>query len=232
MSPGPVVVVGGGPAGMAAARAAAGAGAGVVLADSGPLLGGQYHRQNTLHPGARLALPEGVEHVPEAEVWALEHLPDDDGGGHRVHLRCGPADGPGRHGRTVDTPALVLATGAYDRVLPFPGWDLPGVCTAGAGQALAKGQGVPVGRRVVVAGTGPFLLPVAASLAQVGARVAGVWEANAVPGGWLADLAGCGRAAGRRVNWPGMPPCWLAGASPAGSAARSSQRTAGTGWRR
>jgi NADPH-dependent 2,4-dienoyl-CoA reductase/sulfur reductase-like enzyme len=78
----------------------------------------------------------------------------------------------------ISADRLVLATGAHDRVLPFPGWTLPGVSTAGAAQALLKGNGVLVGRRIVVAGTGPFLLPVAAGLAEGGARVVGVFEAN------------------------------------------------------
>jgi D-hydroxyproline dehydrogenase subunit alpha len=62
--------------------------------------------------------------------------------------------------------------------LPFPGWDQPGVMTAGGVQALLKGQLVVAGQRVVVAGTGPFLLPVAVGLARHGARVAAVIEAN------------------------------------------------------
>jgi D-hydroxyproline dehydrogenase subunit alpha len=63
-------------------------------------------------------------------------------------------------------------------VLPFPGWTLPGVYTAGAAQALAKGERVVVGDRVVVAGTGPFLLPVTASLLEAGSWVLAVLEAN------------------------------------------------------
>ncbi|XLD97644.1 NAD(P)/FAD-dependent oxidoreductase [Streptomyces sp. 184] len=189
-----VVVIGGGPAGMAAARAAAGHGTGVLLVDSGGALGGQYHRQDALAGRDRFAPPPGVEHLPHSVVWALEPVP---GGGHRVHIRTGPADGPGRTGRSVETRALVLATGAYDRALPFPGWELPGVFTAGAAQALAKGQGVRVGERVLLAGTGPFLLPVAASLTAVGAEVAGVLEAAEPVTAWLrrpADVvAGRGR---------------------------------------
>jgi NADPH-dependent 2,4-dienoyl-CoA reductase/sulfur reductase-like enzyme len=73
---------------------------------------------------------------------------------------------------------VVVATGAHDRVLPFPGWTLPGVYTAGGAQALLKGHGVPAGERVVVAGTGPFLLPVATALAAAGVRVPGVFEAG------------------------------------------------------
>ena len=71
----------------------------------------------------------------------------------------------------------MVATGAYDRPVPFPGWDLPGVLAAGGAQALWKGSRVLAGRRVVVAGSGPFLLPVAAGLAGAGAQVLGVYEA-------------------------------------------------------
>ncbi|WP_030156965.1 FAD/NAD(P)-binding oxidoreductase [Glycomyces sp. NRRL B-16210] len=183
-----VVVVGGGPAGMAAARAAAGCGVAVVLVDAGPKLGGQYHRQYGPADGDRFAeaLPEAVEHLANATVWAVEPV----AGAHRVHVRVGAVDDPSRVGRVLETRALVLATGAYDRALPFPGWDLPGVFTAGAAQALAKGQGVAVGDRVVVAGTGPFLLPVASSLVAVGARVVEVAEANAAVSGWAARPAG------------------------------------------
>ncbi|WP_050512332.1 FAD-dependent oxidoreductase, partial [Streptomyces rimosus] len=91
---------------------------------------------------------------------------------------------PARTPYTLHADALVLCTGAYDRALPFPGWDLPGVVTAGAAQALAKGQRTAIGRRVVVSGTGPFLLPVTSSLLSVGARVLGVYEAG-TPAAWL-----------------------------------------------
>ncbi|MEC3981392.1 FAD-dependent oxidoreductase, partial [Amycolatopsis sp. H20-H5] len=142
----PVVVVGAGPAGMAAACAAAAAGARVLLVDSAPKLGGQYHRQDRTPGVEAFTLPDTVEHLAETVVFAVEPVP----GGHRLHLRTGQADGPGRRARRVDTAALVLATGAHDRALPFPGWDLPGVYTAGAAQALAKGQGVAVGKRVLL----------------------------------------------------------------------------------
>ncbi len=97
---------------------------------------------------------------------------------------------------TIAADRLVLATGAYDRPVPFPGWELPGVMTAGAAQALLKGHGVLAGRRVVVAGTGPFLLPVAAGLAARGATVVAVHEANH-PGGWLRHPGAIAGAAGK-----------------------------------
>jgi len=165
-----VVVVGAGPAGLAAAEHALGAGAEVTVLDQADAPGGQYHR--TWPPGRH-----GFERVlsrctwwPDSTVWALE--------GKRVHVLRGPADGTGRQRHTLEPDALILATGAHDRTLPFPGWQLPGVFTAGAAQALAKGERVAIGRRVLVAGAGPFLLPVAESLLGVGADVVAVLEAN------------------------------------------------------
>ncbi|MCP3798199.1 NAD(P)/FAD-dependent oxidoreductase [Allokutzneria sp. A3M-2-11 16] len=169
-----IVVVGGGPAGVAAAKAAVANGASVTLIDSAPLLGGQYGRQSI--DSAYVGIP-GAQHLANTVVWAIEP-------GKRLHLRSGPLDAPGRAAAVLDAKILILATGAYDRAIPFPGWDLPGVYTAGAAQALAKSQRLAVGKRVLVAGTGPFLLPVAESLVDVGSQVLGVLEANS-PTRWL-----------------------------------------------
>lgn len=199
-----LAVVGAGPAGLAAARAAAEAGLCVALIDAGARTGGQYHR----HPpeGLGRSGPAGPHHG-----WAafarlrdavlshprVAHLAD-----HRVWL-LSRAEGPGTRCFTVravrgerertqvrvTAPALLIAAGAHDRALPFPGWDLPGVLTAGGAQALLKGDRVTAGRRVVVGGTGPFLLPVATALAAAGARVPGVYEANR-PDPALLRLAG------------------------------------------
>lgn len=195
-----VVVVGGGPAGIAAALAAADEGASVVLIDSGRAVGGQFNRQlpeefkarrpERLQHGwkgfaarrDRVVAHERITQLTESSVWAIEGL--------RVWVQRGPADGVGREVFAVEGKAIVLATGAYDRVLPFPGWDLPGVYSAGAAQALAKGQRISIGKRVLVAGTGPFLLPVAESLVGVGAQVVGLLEANSlktVRKGWATD---------------------------------------------
>jgi D-hydroxyproline dehydrogenase subunit alpha len=196
-----VVVVGAGPAGVAAALAAADAGASVLVIDAGRAVGGQFNRQlpaefkarrpERLQHGwsafavqrDRLAKHSRITHLAESSVWAFEQ-------GNRLWVQRGPADGVGREVFAVDATAVVLATGAYDRVLPFPGWDLPGVYSAGAAQALAKGQRIAVGKRVLVAGTGPFLLPVAESLIGVGAQVVGLLEANTlktVRKGWSTD---------------------------------------------
>ncbi|WP_442874418.1 FAD-dependent oxidoreductase [Amycolatopsis sp. NBC_00438] len=117
---------------------------------------------------------------PGADLAAADRAP-------RVHVLRGPVDGSGRERHVLTPDALVLATGAHDRTLPFPGWHLPGVFTAGAAQALAKGERVAIGRRVLVAGSGPFLLPVAESLLGVGAEVVAILEANppaTVRNGW------------------------------------------------
>jgi D-hydroxyproline dehydrogenase subunit alpha len=191
-----IAVVGGGPAGLAAAAAAALAGCRVALVDAGRRLGGQFwrhaegadgrgHRDWSVFAGLRSVVAERVEHVPGAAVWFAET-------GFVLHTEAG----------RVEAGRVVLATGAYDRALPFPGWDLPGVVTAGAAQALLKGSGVPIGERVVVAGAGPFLLPVAVGLLDAGVRVVGVYEAGDPrtylrrPGALAAGAAKMGEAAG------------------------------------
>ncbi|MGY6653307.1 FAD/NAD(P)-dependent oxidoreductase [Amycolatopsis sp. TRM77291] len=186
-----VVIVGAGPAGLAAAEHALRAGARVTVLDQAGTPGGQYHR---MLPGAYAARrPERVQHGwaefdrrrrvlshprcrwwPGSTVWAFDRAEK------AVHLLRGPSDGSGRERLTLVPDALILATGAHDRTLPFPGWELPGVYTAGAAQALAKGERVAIGERVLVAGAGPFLLPVAESLLGVGAEVVAVLEANPV----------------------------------------------------
>jgi NADPH-dependent 2,4-dienoyl-CoA reductase/sulfur reductase-like enzyme len=209
-----VVVVGAGPAGLAAAVAARGWGARVTLLDASDELGGQYWRhlpasrpaarERILHHGwdaftalrERLASDDGCAIVTGAQVWAIERPADGDASA-VLHVLVGQVDGSRREPLTLRPDALVLATGAHDRTLPFPGWDLPGVFTAGAAQALAKGERVAIGDRVVIAGAGPFLLPVAVSLVQAGARVVGIHEAARVPAlarGWLRDPLGLARA--------------------------------------
>ena len=155
-----IAVLGAGPAGLAAATAAHRAGARVLLVDSAPRPGGQYLRHRAGEPGPRTP----ADFRPGHAIWHVERTGD----GFTTHTDAGE----------IRSATVIVATGAYDRQLPFPGWTLPGVYTAGGAQALLKGHGVVVGDRVVVAGTGPFLLPVAAGLAAVGARVLGVFEAN------------------------------------------------------
>jgi NADPH-dependent 2,4-dienoyl-CoA reductase/sulfur reductase-like enzyme len=159
-----VAVVGAGPAGIAAAVSAAEAGRRVVMLDEGPRSGGQIWRHRAGRPPR------------EARRW-LERLARS---GARVLAGASVADAePGfellaeRGGESVRVRAgrLVLATGARERFLPFPGWTLPNVVGVGAAQALLKSGASLAGARAVVAGSGPLLLPVAAALARSGARV-------------------------------------------------------------
>ncbi|WP_029144331.1 FAD-dependent oxidoreductase [Microbacterium luticocti] len=206
-----VAVLGAGPAGLAAAHAALAAGAHVVVLDEGERIGGQFwrHHDRLTRPGLQhqwarftrlrdtldTAAAAGAASVlTSTSVW---HVEVSDGV--RLHTLTGPADAAGRPGRTIVADALVLATGAHDRALPVPGWTLPGVTTAGAAQALAKRDGVTLGRRTVVAGTGPFLLPVAASLLRCGSAVPAVIEAAAP----TAIATAWGRAPWRFAALPG-----------------------------
>jgi NADPH-dependent 2,4-dienoyl-CoA reductase/sulfur reductase-like enzyme len=171
-----LAVIGAGPAGIAATVMAAGGGLRVALVDAAPRLGGQFHRHFDTAPAAlrdiaALVRSGVVDHLAEHRVWAVERTAE----GFAVHGLVGERS---PSNVTVRARFLVIATGAYDRQLPFPGWDLPGVLTAGGAQALLKGNRVLAGQRVVVAGSGPFLLPVAAGLAAAGAHLAGVYEAS------------------------------------------------------
>jgi NADPH-dependent 2,4-dienoyl-CoA reductase/sulfur reductase-like enzyme len=158
-----VLVIGGGPAGMAAAACAAESGCRVGLVDDNPDLGGQIWRAtpvNATRPSA-----EWARRVHAAGVQVRCGL--------RVVLQPDPgmllAEGSEAH--LLSYGKLVLATGARERFLPFPGWTLPNVMGAGGLQALVK-SGLPVtGKRVVVAGSGPLLIAVAAYLRQHGADI-------------------------------------------------------------
>lgn len=196
MSEPTLAVIGAGPAGLAAALAAAARGIHVVLVDSAPEAGGQFYRQPAPGLGARRPqalhhqwhtwerLRDGlhghvragrVRHLTGHHVWFVERRDAADAG-FTVHALLGPEQ---EEPAEVRADAVLLATGGYEKVLPFPGWTLPGVVTAGGAQAMLKGGLVLPGRTVVVAGTGPLLLPVAAGLATAGARVAALVDSAA-----------------------------------------------------
>ncbi|MFF3846252.1 FAD-dependent oxidoreductase [Streptomyces sp. NPDC002328] len=189
-------VIGAGPAGLAAALAAAARGIHVVLLDSAAEAGGQYYRQpaaalgagrpqalhhqwrtwRRLRDGLTAHVAAGrVTHLNDHHVWCVERKST----GFDVHALLGARQ---EESAAVHADGVLLATGAYEKVLPFPGWTLPGVVTAGGAQAMLKGGLVLPGRTAVVAGTGPLLLPVATGLAAAGARVVALVE-SADPGG-------------------------------------------------
>lgn len=165
-----VLVIGAGPAGLAAASAAAGSGARVGLIDAQARAGGQVWRYDVCFGVPALARRHAtaalersnVTWLPQARVIAAESN--------------GLLVEEPQQARWLEYGALILATGARELLLPFPGWTLPGVTGAGGLQALAK-QGWPLhGKRVAVAGSGPLLLAAAATARRHGARVLGIFE--------------------------------------------------------
>lgn len=181
-----LVIVGGGPAGMAAALEARSAGVDVLLVDERPTLGGQIYRQfpqafevvapaaiaRDLTTGRRLI--EDVE-ASGADLWFDSSVWD-------LNSKRLAIIRDGRDSGTVEARAIVLSTGAYDRPVPFPGWTLPGVLSAGGAHALVKTQGVLPGEKIVMVGSGPLVLSFAAQLAHLGANVVAVFEAAQRPG--------------------------------------------------
>lgn len=159
-----VLVVGGGPAGMAAAVSAAEAGVRVGLVDDNPALGGQIWRGEQADSGSEASAWMQRVNAPAIEfVPGVRIVDQPETNGLRGEGLSGSVDFVYRK--------LILATGARERFLPFPGWTLQNVMGAGALQALVK-CGLPIaGKRVVVAGTGPLLLAVAAYLRRAGANV-------------------------------------------------------------
>jgi NADPH-dependent 2,4-dienoyl-CoA reductase/sulfur reductase-like enzyme len=181
-----LAVIGAGPAGLAAALVASDFGLKVTLLDESPVAGGQYIvDQPGRNPLRAFSVTERhgdelLRCVAEAPItWWPETLVWHLGSDLTLSLyRRGAVTSPLRAG------AVILATGAREQVVPFPGWTLPGVMTVGGAQLLAKRHGIIPGRRVLLAGSGPLLLPAAVSLAEYGAEVVGILEATH-PAAWL-----------------------------------------------
>jgi NADPH-dependent 2,4-dienoyl-CoA reductase/sulfur reductase-like enzyme len=176
-----VVVVGAGPAGLRAAEALTRGGVCPILIDEAERPGGQVYRQpppgaarspRTLYgfeAGKAVAvhaiparLGDAIDYRPNTLVWNV----------FEKHLYT---VGPSGHDR-LDFNRLVIASGAMDRVLPFPGWTMPGVFTLGGAQIALKAQGVSIGRRVAFIGAGPLLPLVVYQYAKAGAEIAAVLD--------------------------------------------------------
>lgn len=184
-----VLVIGAGPAGLAAAHAAATHGARVGLVDEQAAAGGQVWRHDVRRAApamARRSIEKTIHHAAVEWLTRTRVIAQEDGG-----LLMEDPDGA----RVLRYQKLILATGARELLLPFPGWTLPGVTGAGGLQALAK-QGWPLaGRRVVVAGSGPLLLAAAATAKAHGATVLGIYE--------QASRKNISRFAAGLLRWPG-----------------------------
>ncbi|WP_162616322.1 NAD(P)/FAD-dependent oxidoreductase [Xylanimonas allomyrinae] len=187
-----VVVIGAGPAGLAAAEVSARSGLSVLLVDENEDVGGQILRRRLPRPGcspAGAVVPAGVTFLNRTTCVGIHP-------GFMVSL-----DVAGK-GRASSARAVVVATGAVEQVFPVPGWTTRGVMTAGAAQTLLKGSGVFPFRAPVVAGTGPLLLATASQLIRAGVSVRAIVEAS-TPRPGLRDLAGLARGGRTLVEGAG-----------------------------
>lgn len=174
-----VVIIGAGPAGLAAAATSAGAGLSTLLIDENPSPGGQVYRAVTASPlkdgallgpdyakGEKLAgamRQSGAEYLPGAIVWHLDREM-------MVGISVSGLSRMIRAGR------VILATGALERPFPIPGWTLPGVMTIGAAQTVLKSSGMVPEGRVALAGQGPLLWLYAAQYLRAGGRIAAIFD--------------------------------------------------------
>ncbi|MGD9133258.1 MAG: FAD-dependent oxidoreductase [Desulfobacterales bacterium] len=190
------VIIGGGPGGVAAAIKAAQAGVNVTLLDENERPGGQCFRQfengfkvndpdvlgMDFEEGQELlhqfnSMQDKIRYLNNTLVWgifedrtlALAH----DGISSSLGFKH-----------------LLVATGAYDRPVPFPGWTLPGVFTAGGAQKLVKSERVLPGENILLAGTGPLQLVLADQILMAGGKIAAILEAGNLSGNWLQGLKG------------------------------------------
>jgi thioredoxin reductase len=169
-----VLVVGGGPAGIAAASRAAESGAKVVMVDQGMRPGGQVWRHRDASELPRLARA-WLDRLSRSGARCLAMTTVTDATSDGV-VSIAHRDGSG----IVRAGAVVMATGARELFIPYPGWTLPGAMGIGGAQALLKGGMRVRGKRVIVAGSGPLILPVAAAMAHAGARLVSVLEQASV----------------------------------------------------
>lgn len=165
-----LIIIGAGPAGMAAASTAARGGLRVLVLDEQPRAGGQIYRDVALNAQRRTFLGKdyiagqalvdaldtaNIQQEFGASVWRLEP------GSRVVWSQNGVS-------RVSMAPHILLASGAQERPTPFPGWTLPGVMSAGAAQVLMKNAGL-LPRDAVLAGSGPLLYLIAAQMIEAGA---------------------------------------------------------------
>lgn len=165
-----LIVIGAGPAGMAAAATAARGGANVLLLDEQPRPGGQIYRNITRNHGKVPHL--GPDYAKGLELTkALDHPNLECAFGSMVwRIEGGPRVAYSQNGESQVACAkhVLIATGAQERPTPFPGWTLPGVMPAGAAQILMKSSDL-IPRDAILAGTGPLLYLIAAQMIDAGA---------------------------------------------------------------
>lgn len=184
-----VAIIGGGPAGISAATTIANQGTSVVLVDDSNSLGGHFYkelpnnfdgpysvfeRKNIKEIRARVSILQSgpTEIIDQARVWGIFQ-----GTSPRFQIY---AEHPEHKTVSIAANAVILAPGVSDRPLPFSGWELPGVITPGAVQIMLKKQGLLPGKRILVCGTGPLQMVVAAALVEGGSDVAALLDTSGV----------------------------------------------------
>lgn len=197
-----IVIVGAGPAGIRAAATLVAAGLHPVVIDEGHRAGGQIYRRP---PDGFVRTPEqlyGSEAVKAQELHALfDRLTEERQLTYQAHssviaVHQGRLHVLGEGGvQVISYDRLVLATGASDRIAPVPGWQNAGVYSLGAAQIALKAQGVALGRRVVLIGSGPLLTLVGAQLLKAGADVAAVLDTSS----WRRQMRGFPGLAARPI---------------------------------
>lgn len=197
-----IVVIGGGPAGIAAAAEAAAGRAGVLLIDASESLGGHYYKPlpdafaepsrpdnnglKALQARVELLSRHNVELLINTKVWGIFQGTETTFGGGETTVTANENNTFTLYldpSNAIEARILIIATGVYDRSIPFPGWTLPGVMTPGGAQMLIKKQGLLPAKRAIVAGTGPLQIAVAATLASEGAEVISILDPSAATDG-------------------------------------------------
>ncbi|TMV90789.1 NAD(P)/FAD-dependent oxidoreductase, partial [Thioclava sp. BHET1] len=184
-----VLIIGAGPAGICAAQSLVAAGLSPVVVDSAARAGGQIYRRppegftrsaTTLY-GSEAEKARRLHRDFDALVAQkkIAYLPSST----VMALGPGAAEVVGPEGRcTLKFDRLILASGATDRLAPVPGWELPGTYSLGAAQIALKAQGVALGRKIVLAGSGPLLTLLACQLRHAGAEVAAILDTAPMSG--------------------------------------------------
>ncbi|MCK1713348.1 MULTISPECIES: NAD(P)/FAD-dependent oxidoreductase [unclassified Bradyrhizobium] len=176
-----IVIVGAGPAGTRAAEVLVGAGLCPIVIDEAPENGGRiyqrqpggFHRTARALYGFEAAKARAIHDTFDQLRTSVDFRPRTLAWNLRPGVIDTISDGKARAVPFVQT---ILCTGAMDRVIPLPGWTLPGVFTLGGSQISLKAQGCSIGARVAFLGTGPLLYLVAYQYARAGAHVAAVLD--------------------------------------------------------
>jgi NADPH-dependent 2,4-dienoyl-CoA reductase/sulfur reductase-like enzyme len=185
----PLVVVGAGPAGMAAAQTAAQQGVEVLVLDEQAQPGGQIYRNVDSSPLAEVDLlgkeyafgkplvqtfrHAHLDYFPASSVWYLDKSGELGVLEQGIHRR-------------LRAERIIIASGAQERPMPFPGWQLPGVMTAGAGQILLKSAAMVPGQKPVLAGSGPLLLLLAWQYLRAGVGLNAIVDTTPAGNRWSA----------------------------------------------